>query len=107
MLSLAPGLTRTAFFDGLNGGSRQGGYETPEQGVATAMRALGRGRRPSVQSGRLHALMVGLPRLFTRRRTVLLSGWITVRSSGAATVPAQGVVSEARDARRPACRLHR
>ena len=84
VLSLAPGLTRTEFFDGLEGGAYQGGYQTPEQVVATAMRALDRGRRPSVQSGRLNALMVSLPRLFTRRRSVLISGRISARSSGAA-----------------------
>ncbi len=83
VLSLAPGLTRTEFFDGLEGGAYQGSYETPEQVVATAMRALDRGRRPSVQSGRLNAVMVSLPRLFTRRRTVLIGGLISARSSGA------------------------
>ncbi|MGC9438016.1 SDR family NAD(P)-dependent oxidoreductase [Streptomyces sp. WG5] len=88
VLSLAPGLTRTEFFDGLSGGSYRGSYQTPEQVVATAMRVLDRGRRPSVQSGRLNAVMVRLPRFFTRRRAVLLSGMISARSSGAATVPA-------------------
>ncbi|WP_432163917.1 SDR family NAD(P)-dependent oxidoreductase [Streptomyces tendae] len=82
VLSLAPGLTRTEFFDGLEGGAYQGSYQTPEQVVATAMRALDRGRRPSVQSGRLNAVMVSLPRLFTRRRTVLIGGLISARSSG-------------------------
>lgn len=82
VLSLAPGLTRTEFFDGLEGGAYQGSYQTPEQVVATAMRALDRGRRPSVQSGRLNAVMVSLPRLFTRRRTVLIGGLISARYSG-------------------------
>jgi uncharacterized protein len=83
VLSLAPGLTRTEFFDGLGSGAHQGSYETPEQVVATAMRALDRGRRPSVQSGRLNALVVRLPRFTTRRRAVLISGAISARSSGA------------------------
>lgn len=87
VLSLAPGLTRTEFFDGLDGGAYQGTYQTPEQVVATAMRALDRGRRPSVQSGRLNALVVKLSRFSTRRRAVLLSGRISARSSGAATAP--------------------
>ncbi|SOD59131.1 hypothetical protein SAMN06297387_101497 [Streptomyces zhaozhouensis] len=88
VLSLAPGLTRTEFFDGLRGGTYRGSYQTPEQVVATAMRALDRGRRPSVQSGRLNALTVRLPRLVTRRRAVLLSGTIAARSSGAVPHPA-------------------
>ncbi|MFE2434678.1 SDR family NAD(P)-dependent oxidoreductase [Streptomyces sp. NPDC059409] len=83
VLSLAPGLTRTEFFDRFEGGAYQGSYETPEQVVATAMRTLDRGgRRPSVPSGRMNALMVSLPRLFTRRRTVLIGGRIAARSSG-------------------------
>ncbi|MCC8337900.1 SDR family oxidoreductase [Streptomyces sp. R1] len=82
VLSLAPGLTRTEFFDRFEGGAYQGSYETPEQVVATAMRTLDRGRRPSVPSGRMNAVMVSLPRLFTRRRTVLIGGRIAARSSG-------------------------
>ncbi|UTP28080.1 SDR family NAD(P)-dependent oxidoreductase [Streptomyces rapamycinicus] len=88
VLSLAPGLTRTEFFDGLGSGAHQGTYQTPEQVVTTAMRALDRGRRPSVQSGRRNALLVRLPRFTTRRRTVLLSGVISARSSGAAAAAA-------------------
>jgi short-subunit dehydrogenase len=84
VLSLAPGLTRTEFFDRFEGGAHQGSYETPEQVVATAMRTLDRGRRPSVASGRMNAVMVSLPRLFTRRRTVLIGGRIAARSSGRA-----------------------
>ncbi|MBF8174249.1 SDR family NAD(P)-dependent oxidoreductase [Streptomyces olivaceus] len=83
VLSLAPGLTRTEFFDGLDGGAYRGSYQTPEQVVATAMRTLDRGRRPSVQSGRMNALMVSLPRFFTRRRAVLVSGQVSARSNGA------------------------
>ncbi|MFJ2228676.1 SDR family NAD(P)-dependent oxidoreductase [Streptomyces halstedii] len=86
VLSLAPGLTRTEFFDGLGGGTYRGGYQTPEQAVATAMRALDRGRGPSVQSGRLNALTVRLPRVLTRRRAVLLSGMVSARSSGPVAV---------------------
>ncbi|MEU8707948.1 SDR family oxidoreductase [Streptomyces sp. NPDC048565] len=85
VLSFAPGLTRTEFFDALGGGAYRGRYQTPEQAVATAMRALDRGRRPSVQSGRLNALTVRLPRLFTRRRAALLSGMISARSTGLVT----------------------
>ncbi|GAA2052584.1 MULTISPECIES: SDR family NAD(P)-dependent oxidoreductase [Streptomyces] len=84
VLSLAPGLTRTEFFDGLGSGAYRGRYQTPEQVVATALRALDRGRRPSVQSGRLNGLVVGLPRFTTRRRAVLISGAISARSAGSA-----------------------
>ncbi|MFC8825328.1 SDR family NAD(P)-dependent oxidoreductase [Streptomyces sp. NPDC057137] len=85
VLSLAPGLTRTEFFDTLSGGTYKGSYQTAEQVVRTALRVLDRGRRPSVQSGRLNAFAVTLPRLFTRRRTVLI-GQALARRSGAARV---------------------
>ncbi|WP_103503115.1 MULTISPECIES: SDR family oxidoreductase [unclassified Streptomyces] len=84
VLSLSPGLTRTEFFDELSGGTYKGGYQTPEQVVRTAMRALDRGRGPSVQSGRLNALTVALPRFLTRRRTVIVSGAYAARA-GAGT----------------------
>ncbi|ASF08771.1 putative oxidoreductase [Nocardia brasiliensis NBRC 14402] len=83
VLSLAPGLTRTEFFDDLRSGEHRGTYQTPEQVVATAIHALDRGRRPSIQSGRLNALVAQLPRFTTRRTAVLLSGMISARSSGA------------------------
>lgn len=82
VLSLAPGLTRTEFFDDLAGGAYNGNYQTPEQVVQTAMRVLDRGgRRPSTQSGRLNALAAMTPRLFTRKRTVILSGAMGARSA--------------------------
>ncbi|MFD3483266.1 SDR family NAD(P)-dependent oxidoreductase [Streptomyces sp. NPDC058665] len=89
VLCLAPGLTRTEFFDTLSGGTYRGRYQTPEQVVGTAMRVLDRGRRPSVASGRLNAFTTALPRLFTRRRTVIVSGAISARS-GAAQVTRRG-----------------
>ncbi|MEV7872318.1 SDR family oxidoreductase [Streptomyces sp. NPDC088124] len=88
VLSLAPGLTRTEFFDAFPGGAYQGNYQTPEQVVMVAMRALDRGRQPSVQSGRMNSIAGKLPRFFTRRRTVLLMGTLQARTSGAATVAA-------------------
>jgi short-subunit dehydrogenase len=91
VLCLSPGLTRTEFFDALEGGTYSGNYQTPEQVVATAMRDLDRGaRRPSVQSGRLNAVAGALPRLLTRRRAVLLSGAIGGRSRAAAGAVAVG-----------------
>jgi short-subunit dehydrogenase len=81
VLSLAPGLTRTEFFDDLPGGAYSGSYQTPEQVVQTALRSLDRGnRRPSVVSGRGNALAAGAGRFFTRRRAVLLSGSFGARS---------------------------
>jgi short-subunit dehydrogenase len=81
VLCLSPGLTRTEFFDALDGGAYQGSYQTPDQVVQTAMRVLDRGgRRPSVQSGRLNSLATMLPRFFTRRRTVVLSAAVGARS---------------------------
>lgn len=90
VLSLAPGLTRTEFFDELAGGAYNGRYQTPEQVVETGLRSLDRGNRtPSVTSGRGNAVVVALGRLLTRRRAVLLSGAIGARSrNAAATAPA-------------------
>lgn len=81
VLSLAPGLTRTEFFDDLAGGRYSGSYESPEQVVATAVRALERGRGPSVQSGWRNAVTVALPRFLSRRRLLLVAGPIAARSA--------------------------
>jgi short-subunit dehydrogenase len=92
VLCLSPGLTRTEFFDDLAGGTYTGSYQTPEQVVATAMRALDRGsRRPSVQSGRLNTVAAVLPRLLTRRAAVLLSGAMGARSRAAQSAAAAPV----------------
>ncbi|MBU2664808.1 SDR family oxidoreductase [Actinoplanes bogorensis] len=80
VLSLAPGLTRTEFFDELAGGAYSGSYQMPEQVVGEAMRALDRGRRPSIQSGWRNALVVSLPRFLSRRRTVMVAGLFGARS---------------------------
>ena len=84
VLCLSPGLTRTEFFDALGTAAYNGSYQTPEQVVQTAMRALDRGRRPSVQSGRLNAVAAALPRLLTRRRAVIVSGAIGSRAAAGA-----------------------
>jgi hypothetical protein len=83
-------LTRTEFFDGLAGGAYGGDYETPDQVVRTAVRALDRGRLPSVVSGRANRLAALLPRLLTRRRTAILSGTIASRSRDGHAVGAAG-----------------
>lgn len=73
MLSLAPGLTRTEFFDVLGSEGYRGSYQTPEQVVATALRSLDRGnRRPSITSGRLNSLMTSSVRLLSRRAVVVV-----------------------------------
>ena len=90
VLSLAPGLTRTEFFDDLAGGSYNGSYQTPEQVVEAGLRSLDSGnRRPSVVSGRGNAIAAGVGRFFTRRRAVILSGQFGARSRNTpATTPA-------------------
>jgi len=74
VLSLAPGLTRTEFFDALGGGAYRGSYQTPEEVVAAALRSLDRGnRQPSVTSGRVNSLTTSGVRLLTRKRTVAVA----------------------------------
>ncbi|GAB3109520.1 SDR family oxidoreductase [Streptomyces calidiresistens] len=88
VLCLSPGLTRTEFFDNLDGGTYKGNHQNPEDVVRTAVRALDRGRGPSVTSGRRNALMVKLPRLLTRRRAVIIGGAFSARAgAGAAPDP--------------------
>lgn len=92
VLSLAPGLTRTEFFDDLAGGAYNGSYQTPEQVVEAGLRSLDRGnRRPSVASRRVNAMTAGLSRLFTRRSAVILSGQLGARSRNTAAVAPAGV----------------
>ena len=83
VLALSPGLTKTEFFDVLGSEQYKGNYQTPEQVVETAMRALDRNHRPSVTSGRVNSLMSSSSRLLTRRRTVLVAASFGA-SSGAA-----------------------
>ncbi len=74
VLSLAPGLTRTEFFDVLGSEGYRGNYQTPAQVVQTALRALDRGnRRPSLASGRVNSAVTSATRLLTRKRTVLVA----------------------------------
>lgn len=82
VLSFAPGLTRTEFFERLDGGSYRGNHQTPEQVAKRAMRALDCDRGPSAQSSRRNALATAVPRFLTRRRTVISSGAIAARSRG-------------------------
>jgi uncharacterized protein len=97
VLSLAPGLTRTEFFDDLAGGSYNGSYQTPEQVVETGLRSLDRGnRRPSVVSGRVNGLTAEAGRFFTRRRAVTIAGQFGARSRNTpATMPALSTYRQA------------
>lgn len=73
VLALSPGLTTTEFFDVLGSDLYKGNYETPEQVVQTAMKALDRNRQPSVTSGRSNAFLTSVARLLTRRRAVMIA----------------------------------
>lgn len=85
VLSLAPGLTRTEFFDVLGSDGYRGSYQTPEQVVATALRSLDRGnRRPSVTSGRLNGVLTSSVRLLSRRSVVVASAAFAARSAARA-----------------------
>jgi short-subunit dehydrogenase len=66
--ALAPGATRTEFFDVVGTeGARVGDYQTPEEVVATAMRALDARRTPpSVVSGGRNAATALMARIMPR-----------------------------------------
>ncbi|MCG8922822.1 SDR family oxidoreductase [Lentzea sp. CC55] len=74
VLALSPGLTRTEFFDAISSpeASSGGSFQTPQQVVATALRALDRRTPPpSVISGTRNRLMANAGRFLSRRRVVL------------------------------------
>ncbi len=80
VLALSPGATSTEFFDVIGTDTADGGTrrQTPQEVVATALRALDRRTPPpSVISGRLNRVMASLGRAVTRRRAVLLMGSMT------------------------------
>ncbi|GAA2588108.1 SDR family oxidoreductase [Winogradskya consettensis] len=77
VLSLAPGLTRTEFFDvvGNDSMTRFGRFQTPEQVVAYGLSVLDRRNPPpSVISGLPNRITANAGRLLTRRRIVLIGG---------------------------------
>lgn len=89
VLALSPGLTRTEFFDGLGSDSYRGSYQTPQQVVDTALRALDRGsRRPSTTSGRVNSLLTAAGRLLSRRSAVLVAAVLATSSTRAERVGA-------------------
>ena len=69
VLALCPGATDTEFFDIAGEAASVGKRQSPDEVVATALRALDR-RRPSVVSGRSNAASTLLPRLLPRATTV-------------------------------------
>ena len=80
VILLSPGATRTEFNDVLGTEQPTSGasFETPQQVVQTALRALDRRTPPpSVVSGRLNRLMSNAARLLSRRRAVLLTASMT------------------------------
>lgn len=84
MLALSPGATDTEFFDVVGNDAADGGRgrQSPQEVVDTAFRALDRrDPPPSVAVGRANRASVGLVRLLTRRRTVLLMAAITGRAA--------------------------
>lgn len=67
VLAVAPGVTRTEFFDGSDEAvAGVGGVQTPQDVVATTFRALDR-RRTRVVSGWRNAVLVGATRVLPRR----------------------------------------
>lgn len=77
VLALSPGATDTEFVDVIGADDADGGAgrQSPREVVETALRTLDRRpSTPSVVSGRLDRVMVGLGRGLSRRRAVLLMG---------------------------------
>ena len=74
VLVVSPGPTSSEFYDVSNSSTHGVRFQTPDQVVATAMGAIDDRRdKPSVTSGRLNAMVVGLTRLLPRRALVLIS----------------------------------
>ena len=73
ILALCPGATETPFFDIAGEAASIGRRRTPEQVVATGLRALERGRSVVID-GYSNALLAQLPRLFPRRFVARLAG---------------------------------
>lgn len=86
ILSLAPGATRTEFFDVLGGGEYDTNFQTPEEVVAAALRSLDHGnKRPSITTRALNTFLVALARLVPRKRTVILAAGLARRTAAPAS----------------------
>ncbi|MCS5729058.1 SDR family oxidoreductase [Herbiconiux moechotypicola] len=81
VLALSPGATRTEFFDVVGTeAAAVGSYQTSEQVVETALRALDRRRTPaSVISGRANAVTAGFAGVMPRSATLAVSGRLLAR----------------------------
>jgi uncharacterized protein len=81
--ALCPGATRTEFFEVVGtDGARVGDYQTPEQVVATAMRALDARRTPpSVVSGVRNAATAVLARIMPRSIVIPATGRLMAHRS--------------------------
>jgi len=73
VVALCPGVTKTAFFDGEHALKAFGRMRTPEQVVATALRALDRGKSVAID-GLQNRLMAESVRLAPRRMVAQMAG---------------------------------
>jgi short-subunit dehydrogenase len=92
VLALCPGATETGFFDVVGRDTAVGDLRTPEQVVATALRALERGR-PVAVDGFRNTLVAQVPRLLPRALTARIAARAVGRGSAPATprtVPSAG-----------------
>ena len=83
VVALAPGATETAFFDvaGEEASASVGRRRTPEQAVATALRALERGRSVAVD-GRINALLAHVLQRLPRAMSARIAGGAVRPSKG-------------------------
>lgn len=73
VLALCPGATETPFFTIAGEAASVGRRRTPEQVVATGLRALEQGRSVAID-GSFNALLAQIPRLFPRRFVAQVAG---------------------------------
>ena len=73
VLALCPGATETAFFDVAGEAASVGRRRTPEQVVATGLRALEQGRSVVID-GFFNTLLAQLPRFFPRQFVARIAG---------------------------------
>jgi len=86
VLALCPGATETAFFDTAGEAASFGSRRTPEQVVATGLRALEQGRSVVID-GFFNALVAQMPRFFPRRFIARVSGQSVRPKSEASLAP--------------------
>ena len=86
VLALCPGATETAFFDLAGEAASVGRRRTPEQVVATGLRALEQGQSVVID-GFFNALLAQIPRFFPRRLVARVAGQSVRPQKGASTTP--------------------